>query len=112
MVSAGPAIRRWMVIAACAAVALERRAHRPGQQRQARCSGRRRPGAQLYHGSTRVVTRPRDEKGNPMRVNILPAIVVLSVVLGLGGVRPATAQFYAQHNLVSDDPNAVPADLV
>jgi uncharacterized protein (TIGR03118 family) len=46
-----------------------------------------------------------------MRVNILSAIVVLSVVLGLGGMRPAAAQFYAQHNLVSDDVNVVPADL-
>jgi hypothetical protein len=45
-----------------------------------------------------------------MRVNLLSAIVSLSVVLGLGGVYPAAAQFYAQHNLVSD--GAVPADLV
>lgn len=45
-----------------------------------------------------------------MRVNILLIIVVLSVVLGLGGMRPAAAQFYAQHNLVSD--GAVPADHV
>jgi uncharacterized protein (TIGR03118 family) len=43
-------------------------------------------------------------------VNILTAIVLLSVVLVLGGVHPAAAQFYAQHNLVSD--GAVPAALV
>jgi uncharacterized protein (TIGR03118 family) len=45
-----------------------------------------------------------------MRVNLLSAIVLLSVVLGLGGMHPAAAQFYAQHNFVSD--GAVPADLV
>src|SRR5712691_5252760 len=45
-----------------------------------------------------------------MRVNILTAIVLLSVVLVLGGVHPAAAQFYAQHNLVSD--GTVPADHV
>ena len=52
-----------------------------------------------------------------MRVNMLTAIVLLSVVLILGGVHPAAAQFYAQHNLVSDvarsadlvDPNLVNA---
>jgi uncharacterized protein (TIGR03118 family) len=57
-----------------------------------------------------VVKLPSDEKGSHMRVNILTAIVLLSVVLVLGGVHPAAAQFYAQHNLVSD--GAVPADLV
>ena len=57
-----------------------------------------------------VVKLPSDGKGNHMRVNILTAIVLLSVVLILGGVHPAAAQFYAQHNLVSD--GAVPADLV
>jgi len=45
-----------------------------------------------------------------MRVNILTAIVLLSVVLILGGVHPAAAQFYTQTNLVSD--GAVPAALV
>jgi uncharacterized protein (TIGR03118 family) len=45
-----------------------------------------------------------------MRETILPTIVLLSVILVLGGVCPAAAQFYAQHNLVSD--GAVPADLV
>ena len=45
-----------------------------------------------------------------MRVNFPVAILLLSVVLLLGGVQPAGAQFYAQHNLVSD--GAVPADLV
>src|SRR5437870_2720990 len=57
-----------------------------------------------------VIKLPSDGKGSHMRVNILTAIVLLSVVLVLGGVHPATAQFYAQHNLVSD--GAVPADLV
>jgi len=64
-----------------------------------------------------VVKLPSDEKGSHMRVNILTAIVLLSVVLILGGVHPAAAQFYAQHNLVSDvarsadlvDPNLVNA---
>ena len=41
---------------------------------------------------------------------IILVIASLSIVLILGGVRPATAQFYAQHNLVSD--GAVPADLI
>src|SRR2546428_3799680 len=39
---------------------------------------------------------------------IILVIASLSIVLILGGVRPATAQFYTQHNLVSD--GAVPAD--
>src|SRR5438309_7258005 len=47
-----------------------------------------------------------------MRVNFLPVILLLSVVLMLGGVCPAAAQFYAQHNLVSDDLTMVPADHV
>src|SRR6266568_3993865 len=46
-------------------------------------------------------------KEKPMRKIIL-VIASLSIVLILGGVRPATAQFYTQHNLVSD--GAVPAD--
>src|SRR5467141_4169580 len=45
-----------------------------------------------------------------MRNGILSAIVSLSVVLILGSVPPAAAQFYTQHNLVSD--GFVPADLV
>jgi uncharacterized protein (TIGR03118 family) len=45
-----------------------------------------------------------------MRVRFLPAILLLSVVLIVGGAHAAAAQFYAQHNLVSD--GAVPADLV
>jgi uncharacterized protein (TIGR03118 family) len=45
-----------------------------------------------------------------MRNGILSAIVSLAVVLILGSVQPAVAQFYTQHNLVSD--GAVPADLV
>src|SRR5438445_12714362 len=52
-----------------------------------------------------------------MRKGILSAIVSLSVVLSLGSVQPAAAQFYTQHNLVSDafvpedhpDPNMVNA---
>jgi len=52
-----------------------------------------------------------------MRGNMLTVIVLLSAVLILGGVHPAAAQFYAQHNLVSDvagsadhvDPNLVNA---
>jgi uncharacterized protein (TIGR03118 family) len=44
-----------------------------------------------------------------MRMNVLPAILLLSIVLVLGGVCPAAAQFYLQHNLVSD--GAVPAGL-
>src|SRR6266704_1963493 len=52
-----------------------------------------------------------------MRKGILSAIVSLSVVLSLGSVQPAAAQFYTQHNLVSDgfvpaahpDPNLVNA---
>src|SRR2546422_843485 len=43
-----------------------------------------------------------------MRNGILSAIVSLSVVLSLGSVQPAAAQFYTQHNLVSD--GLVPAD--
>src|SRR2546428_10070106 len=43
-----------------------------------------------------------------MRNGILSAIVSLSVVLSLGSVQPAAAQFYTQHNLVSD--GFVPAD--
>src|SRR5438046_1792859 len=43
-----------------------------------------------------------------MRKGILSAIVSLSVVLILGSVQPAAAQFYTQHNLVSD--GFVPAD--
>src|SRR5436190_3020769 len=46
-------------------------------------------------------------KEKPVRKIIL-VIASLSIVLILGGVRPATAQFYTQHNLVSD--GAVPAD--
>ena len=38
------------------------------------------------------------------------AIAMLAVALFLGGAGPATAQFYTQHNLVSD--GAAPADLV
>src|SRR2546428_3007393 len=45
-----------------------------------------------------------------MRKGILSAIVSLAVVLILGSVQPAVAQFYTQRNLVSD--GAVPADLV
>jgi len=45
-----------------------------------------------------------------MRKGILSAIISLAVVLILGSVQPAVAQFYTQHNLVSD--GAVPADLV
>src|SRR5262245_20560003 len=44
-----------------------------------------------------------------MRANVLPAILLLSIVLVLGGVCPAAAQFYLQLNLVSD--GAVPAGL-
>jgi len=43
-----------------------------------------------------------------MRKGILSAIVALSVILVLGSVQPAAAQFYTQHNLVSD--GFVPAD--
>jgi uncharacterized protein (TIGR03118 family) len=43
-----------------------------------------------------------------MRKGIVSGIVSLSVVLILGGVQPAAAQFYTQHNLVSD--GFVPAD--
>ena len=43
-----------------------------------------------------------------MRKSILSAIVALSLILILGGVQPAAAQFYTQHNLVSD--GFVPAD--
>jgi uncharacterized protein (TIGR03118 family) len=43
-----------------------------------------------------------------MRKGILSAIVPLSVVLFLGSVPPAAAQFYTQHNLVSD--GFLPAD--
>src|SRR6266436_166897 len=43
-----------------------------------------------------------------MRNGNLSAIVSLSVVLSLGSVQPAAAQFYTQHNLVSD--GFVPAD--
>jgi uncharacterized protein (TIGR03118 family) len=35
---------------------------------------------------------------------ILPAVATLSLALLLGGARPAAAQFYTQHNLVSDVP--------
>src|SRR5437870_7561794 len=45
-----------------------------------------------------------------MRKGILSAVVSLAVVFVLGSVQPAVAQFYTQHNLVSD--GAVPADLV
>jgi uncharacterized protein (TIGR03118 family) len=45
-----------------------------------------------------------------MRTNNPTVIALLALVLVLGGVGPAAAQFYAQHNLVSD--GAVPADLV
>jgi len=45
-----------------------------------------------------------------MRVSVLPVTLLFSVALVLGGVQAAAAQFYAQHNLVSD--GAVPADLV
>jgi uncharacterized protein (TIGR03118 family) len=44
-----------------------------------------------------------------MRANVLPAILLLAIVLVFCGVCPAAAQFYLQHNLVSD--GAVPADL-
>ncbi len=44
-----------------------------------------------------------------MRVYVLPTTLLLSIVLVLGSVYPAAAQFYLQHNLVSD--GAVPADL-
>src|SRR5712664_1090883 len=43
-----------------------------------------------------------------MRKGIHSAIVALSVILVLGSVQPAAAQFYTQHNLVSD--GFVPAD--
>ena len=43
-----------------------------------------------------------------MRKGILSAILALSVILILGSVQPAAAQFYTQHNLVSD--GVVPAD--
>src|SRR5712692_5363669 len=49
-------------------------------------------------------------KDATMRAKILTASVSLSIVLILSGVCPAAAQFYAQHNLVSD--GAVSADLV
>ncbi len=45
-----------------------------------------------------------------MRKGILSAIVPLLFVLTFGSVQPAAAQFYTQHNLVSD--GFVPADLV
>jgi uncharacterized protein (TIGR03118 family) len=45
-----------------------------------------------------------------MRTRVLPVILLLSVVLMIGGVQAAEAQFYAQTNLVSD--GAVPAELV
>ena len=45
-----------------------------------------------------------------MRVSVLPVTLLFSVALVLGGVQAAAAQFYAQHNLVSE--GAVPADLV
>src|SRR3989442_9539120 len=44
-------------------------------------------------------------RGSFLRVFFLPAFVLI-----LGGAGPAVAQFYAQHNLVSD--GTVPADLV
>jgi uncharacterized protein (TIGR03118 family) len=45
-----------------------------------------------------------------MRRDILSVIASFSLVLMLGSVRPASAQFYLQHNLVSD--GAVAADIV
>ena len=45
-----------------------------------------------------------------MSKNFIVSTLGLSVVLVLGTVRPAAAQFYTQHNLVSD--GAVTADLV
>src|SRR5713226_10331368 len=50
------------------------------------------------------------KKEGHMRKGILSAIVSLAVVLILGSVQPAVAQFYTQRNLVSD--GAVPADLL
>src|SRR6266851_4920919 len=50
------------------------------------------------------------KKEGHMRKGILSAVVSLAVVLILGSVQPAVAQFYTQRNLVSD--GAVPADLV
>jgi uncharacterized protein (TIGR03118 family) len=44
-----------------------------------------------------------------MRMNVLAVILVLSVALILVGVGSAAAQFYLQHNIVSD--GAVPADI-
>ena len=44
-----------------------------------------------------------------MRLNVLLAILAVSTGLILDGVCPAAAQFYLQHNLVSD--GAVPADI-
>ncbi len=45
-----------------------------------------------------------------MRKSALVFILAMSTILLLAASRPAAAQFYAQHNLVSD--GAVPADLV
>src|SRR6266545_7739114 len=45
-----------------------------------------------------------------MQRSTIVVLLGLSIVLLLGAPRPAAAQFYAQHNLVSD--GAVPADLV
>ena len=45
-----------------------------------------------------------------MQKSTIVAPVVLLIVLLLGASRPAAAQFYRQHNLVSD--GAVPADLI
>ncbi len=45
-----------------------------------------------------------------MRSKVLFLTFVFTVVLLFGAPRPASAQFYSQHNLVSD--GAVPADLV
>src|SRR6266545_2058107 len=45
-----------------------------------------------------------------MQKSTIVVLLGVSIVLLLGAPRPAAAQFYAQHNLVSD--GAVPADLV
>ena len=45
-----------------------------------------------------------------MQKSTIVAPLVVLIVLLLGASRPAAAQFYRQHNLVSD--GAVPADLI
>jgi hypothetical protein len=42
--------------------------------------------------------------------SIRSVVISLSIVMVVGSAYPAAAQFYVQHNLVSD--GAVPADLV